>query len=76
MIESYSNPRKTREVFQFALQKIFWDLGLGFSVDVVRMREGLSFLGILLWRHRPDNGPKLWLKLWLYCRLEYEAVEA
>jgi len=40
MIESYSNPRKTREVLWFALEKN--NLGLGFSVDVVRVRVGLA----------------------------------
>ena len=56
-------------------EKYFWDLDSGFSVGVVRKRVGLAFL-VLLWRHHPDNGPKLWLKIWLYSRLEYEAVEA
>ena len=32
------------------------------SVGLVRKRECFAFLVILLWRHHPDNGPKLWLK--------------
>jgi len=45
-------------------------------VGVVRKRVGLAFLVFLLRRHHPDNRPKLWLKISLYSKLEYEAVEA
>jgi len=45
-------------------------------VGVVRKRVGLALLVVLIRRHHPDNEPKLWLKIWLYSRLEYEAVEA
>ena len=48
MLESFSNPQKTREVFQFAPKKKFWDLDLGFSVGVVRKRVGFAFFVILL----------------------------
>jgi len=36
------------------------------------MREGFAFL---MTSSTGDNEPKLWLKLWFYSRLEYEAVE-
>jgi len=40
-----------------------------------RQKEGrFCFFFILLWRHHPNNEPKLWLKVW-YFRQEYEALE-
>jgi len=42
-LESFSNPQKTREVFQFAPKEKFWDLDLGFSVGVIRKRVGFAF---------------------------------
>jgi len=37
---------------------------------------GFAFLVVSLWRHHIHRGPKFWLKIWLYSRLEYEALEA
>jgi len=43
-------------------------------MGVVKKGQVLLFLVILLWRHHLDNAPKYWLKVWLYSRLEYEAL--
>jgi len=46
MLANYSNPRKTREVLQFALKKNFWDLGLWMSprFGYVLLFFGYSFM--------------------------------
>ena len=44
MIESYSNPR---EVLWFALKKKLMRFGFGFSVGVVRVREGFALFWLL-----------------------------
>jgi len=70
MIASYSNPRKTREVLYFALNKNLMRFGFGVFVGC-RQDWGMFyyFLVSLLRCHRPDNEPKLWFKLWLDSRL-------
>ena len=53
-------------------------LRFGFGVfGGCRQREGRFCFSLvfLLWRHLTDNEPKLWLKLWLDSRLEYESLE-
>ena len=76
IIASYSNPRKTREALQFALKKKTLEIWVwGFRWMSSGLGHVLLFLVIILWRHHPDNEPKLWLKVWLYSRLWYEASE-
>jgi len=56
--------KKTLEIWVWGFR--WMSSGLGYV---------LLFLVIILWRHHPDNEPKLWLKVWLYSRLWYEASE-
>jgi len=77
MLASYTSPQKTLEVFWFALKKKnILDLGTWFSVGGVRKGYVWLFSAASLWRQHLHKGPKFWLKVWLYSRLEYEALEA
>jgi len=42
-------PSKDSWSLPVALKKNFWDLGLGFSVGVVRMREGFAFFWLFFY---------------------------
>jgi len=75
MIASYSNPRKTREVFWFALKEKLLRFGFG-VFGACRQKKGklCLFLDVFM-TSSPPNEPKWWLKLWLHSRLKYEALE-
>jgi len=57
-------------------KKKHFRFGFGVFGGGVWKRVVLTFLFVSLWRHRLNKGPTFWLKVWLYSRLEYEALEA
>ena len=84
---SFKSPLEhARELFETS--KYSWSLAVctekktfefwirGFRWVSLEKRYVLLFLIVLLWRHHSKKGPDLWLKIWLYSRLEYETVEA
>jgi len=45
-------------------------------VGEVRKRVVLAFFGCFIMTSSPPQRAKFWLEVWLYFRLEYEALEA
>ena len=77
MIASWFEPSKHLWSLVVCTEKKTFEISVwGFRWVSLDWGNVLRFLVILLWLHRPDNEPKLWLKLWLYSGLEYEALEA
>ena len=85
LASDYSPDAYARELFK--LSQDSWSLLVWTEKKLLRLVFGVLggcrlgwgmfcfFWVFLLWRHRPDNGPKLWLNIWFDPRLQYESLE-